>query len=165
MSAARRCRYCQQVFQPSQYRPQQAVCSRAECQRRRRTEYHRNRIRTDEEYRQVCLDSPRKWRSRHPDYWRRYRDSHPQVVDANRQKQRRRDQARRLSDLANNNLAFDLKRSAAEIYLVGPAAGDLANNTLASRQVFVLEAVVHQWSAASVSCKQQPYGMNALSAG
>jgi hypothetical protein len=70
-----------------------------------------------------------------------------------------------LSDLANNNLAFDLKRSAAEIYLVGPTAGDLANNTLASRQVFVLEAVVHHWNASSMSCKQQPYGMSALSAG
>jgi hypothetical protein len=70
-----------------------------------------------------------------------------------------------LSDLANNNLAFDLKHSAAEIYLVGPAAEDLANNTLASRQVFVLEAVVHQWSAASRSCKQQPYGVSGFSAG
>jgi hypothetical protein len=44
LSAVRCCRYCQKDFQPSQYGPQQAVCSRAECQRRRRTEYHLFRI-------------------------------------------------------------------------------------------------------------------------
>jgi hypothetical protein len=163
LSAVRRCRYCQQVFQPSQYRPQQAVCSRASCQQQRRAEYHRERIRTDEEYRQVCLDSMRKWRAHHADYWQRYRESHPQAVDVNRHKQHHRDQARRLSHLAKNTLAFDLKRSAAEVYLVGRAASDLANNNLAFRQVFVLEAVVHQASIAPAACKQQPSGVNAPS--
>jgi hypothetical protein len=160
-----RCCYCQQVFQPSRYRPQQKVCSQAGCQQRRRTEYHRNRIRDDEDYRQVCLDSPRKWRACHPDYWQKYRQSHPQVVERNRQKQRQRDRARRLSHLANNNLVFDLKRSAAEVYLLGPTAEDLANNTLAPRQVFVLETVVHQGSMVSASCQQQPSGANTISSG
>lgn len=165
MSVARRCCYCQQQFQPSPYRPQQTVCSQAECQRQRRTEYHRRRIQSDREYRQVCLDSPRKWRERHPEYWQKYRETHPQAVEENRRKQQHRDRARRLSDLANNNLAFDLKRSAAEIYWVGPTAADLANNNLASGQVFILEAVVRQASTAVGSCKQQPYGASAISAG
>jgi hypothetical protein len=34
------CRYCQQSFQPSKYRPDQSVCSQTDCQRRR-NEYHR----------------------------------------------------------------------------------------------------------------------------
>lgn len=158
MSVARRCRYCQQQFQPSPYRPQQTVCSQASCQRRRCSEYHRKRIQTDPEYRQVCLESPRKWRAEHRDYWRKYRETHPDSVEENRRKQRQRDQAHRLSDLANNNLVFDLKRSAAEIYWVGPTAAELANNNLASGQIFVLEAVVRQASATGSACKQQPYG-------
>jgi hypothetical protein len=43
----RRCPYCQQAFQPSPYRLQQRACSQAECQRRRRADYHRQKIRTD----------------------------------------------------------------------------------------------------------------------
>jgi hypothetical protein len=48
----RRCRYCQQVFQPSKFQRLQAVCSGAECQRKRRAEYHRNKIASDPEYRE-----------------------------------------------------------------------------------------------------------------
>jgi hypothetical protein len=78
-------------------------------------------------------------------------------VEENRRKQRQRDQAYRLAGLANNNLAFDLKRSAAEVFWVGPTAAELANNNLASGQIFVLEAVVRQANVAGSACKQQPY--------
>jgi hypothetical protein len=44
-------------------------------------------------------------------------------------------------DLANNNLALDLKSCAARIWLFGPAAGHLANNTLATTQVFIVEGL------------------------
>jgi hypothetical protein len=165
LSVARRCGYCQQQFQPSPYRPQQTVCSQPECQRRRRSDYHRNKIHADPDYRQVCLDSPRKWRAQHSDYWRGYRETHPQAVEQNRRKQRDRDQVYRLTGLANNNLAFDLKSSPAKVYWIGPKAADLANNNLASGQVFVLEALVHQTRAAFASCKQQPSGTAAGSTG
>ena len=99
----RRCRYCERIFQPSKYQPGQSVCSDSGCQRRRRAEYHRQKIAADPEYRQVCLDSPQKWRSRNPDYWRRYRDQHPAAVERNRQQQHVRDQKRRLCDLLRNS--------------------------------------------------------------
>jgi len=57
----RRCRYCEQDFQPSKYQPGQLVCSQPGCQRRRRADYHRQKIAADPEYRQVCRDSPQKW--------------------------------------------------------------------------------------------------------
>ena len=98
----RRCRYCERIFQPSKYQPAQLVCSDFGCQRRRRAEYHRQKIATDPEYRQVCLDSPQKWRSRNPDYWRQYREQHPAAVERNRQQQHFRDQKRRLRDLLRN---------------------------------------------------------------
>jgi hypothetical protein len=99
----RRCRYCERFFQPSKYQPVQSVCSEPGCQRCRRADYQRQKIAADPEYRQVCLDSPQKWRSRNSDYWRRYRKQHPAALERNRQQQHVRDQKRRLRDLANNN--------------------------------------------------------------
>ncbi len=100
----RRCRYCQQVFQPAPHHPQQQVCSQLPCQHQRRREYHRQKIASDPVYRQVCLESPRKWREAHPGYWKQYRQTHLQQVEQNRHQQWRRDQKRRLVNLANPTL-------------------------------------------------------------
>ena len=161
----RRCRYCERVFQPSKFQPAQSVCGDAACQRRRRADYHRQKIAADPEYRQVCLDSPQKWRSRNPDYWRQYREQHPQAVERNRQQQHVRDQKLRLRDLANNNSAFDLKHSAAEIWLLGAGLQNLANNNSVPAQVWILESLPPRKPAVSESCKQQRPGSQAVSAG
>ncbi len=155
---ARSCRYCQKTFEPSKYQPAQAVCGEPDCQRRRRSDYHRQKISSDPEYRQVCVDSPRKWRARNPDYWKQYRAKHPAAVERNRQQQRQRDGKRRLRHLANNSSVLDLKRCAAEVWLLGPGVEHLANNNSAPAQVLVFEAVAHRWTAAPASCKQQPSG-------
>jgi hypothetical protein len=161
----RRCRYCELSFQPSKYQPRQSVCSQLDCQRRRRADYHRQKIAVDPDYRQGCLDSPQKWRSRNPDYWRRYREQHPAAGERNRQRQHVRDQKRHLRDLANNNSAFDLKHSAAEVWLLGTGLENLANNNSAPAQVWILEALPLRKPPASESCKQQRLGDQAASAG
>jgi hypothetical protein len=137
----RRCRYCQKVFQLSRYHPNQLTCSRPDCQRQRRREYHRHKLHADAEYHQVCRDSQQKWRNRHSDYPRQYRQNNPKSVERNRQGQRQRDRRRRLQNLVKNNLAFDLKHSAAEVWLLGPKAENLAKNNLAFSQVLILPAV------------------------
>jgi len=133
------CLYCNQNFTPSRYRPDQRVCSRPKCQRSRRRDYHRDRQVSDAEYREVCRDSRRKWRARHPDYQRQYRQKHPAYGERNRQQQRRRDQDRRLDHLVKNNLAFDLKRSEHEVWLVAPEVRDLVKNNLAFSQLMVFQ--------------------------
>jgi len=141
LSKSRRCPYCQCCFLPSVYRPQQVVCSRAECQRQRRGDYHRQKLCTDPEYRQVARDSQRKWRQAHPDYLRQYLAQHAEAVQRNRQQQQLRDQKRRIRVLEKNNLAWDLKRSAAEVWLVGPRVKNLERNNLASAQVLIFQPV------------------------
>jgi hypothetical protein len=111
LSKTRRCPFCQCLFLPSVYRPQQV---KRECQGQRRAEYHRQKLRTDPEYGQVARDSQQKWRQAHPDYPRQW----------NRRQQQRRDQKRRIPLLEKNDLALDLKRSAAEVWLVGPKSHD-----------------------------------------
>ena len=138
MDQARRCPYCQCSFVPSVYRPQQRVCGQSECQRRRRSEYHRQKLATDPEYRQVVRESQKQWWDEHPDYQRQHRQANPQRVENNRKRQRQRDQKRRLGRLVRSNVALDLKDSAAEVWLLGPKLGDLDRNNLASAQVLIL---------------------------
>jgi hypothetical protein len=68
-------------------------------------------------------------------------------VQRNRQGQRRRDRQRRLQNLVKNNLALDLKHSAAEVWL-GPQAQNLAKNNLAFSQVLILQTVPFSPAAA-----------------
>ena len=71
----RHCPYCKQVFRPDPYHPQQLVCSQTNCQGQRRRAYHREKIAYDPVYQQVCVESPRKWRAAHADYWKKYRQT------------------------------------------------------------------------------------------
>ena len=155
------CRYCQQVFQRSPYRPQQAICSQASCQRQRRRDYHRSKMRSDPLYAQVVCESRQKWRDAHPGYQKQYRQTHPQAVERNRQQQRRRDQRRRLQHLVKNSLALDLRRSPAEVWLLGPAADDLVKNNLAASQLLILQSAAFLRVASDPSCKEHPSGVAA----
>ena len=160
----RRCRYCERVFQPSKFQPGQSVCSGPDCQQRRRADSRRRKIASDPEYRQVCQDSSRKWRTRNPEYWRRRRENNPALVERNRRQQRVRDQKRKLRDLANNNSAFDLKHSATQVWLVGAGLEHLANNNPALAQIWVLEVLPPRRGPQTESCQQQRPGIDSLSA-
>lgn len=138
-------------MQPSRFRPDQTVCSQPDCQRKRRSDYHRAKIKSDPEYAEVARDSQRKWRETHPDYQQQYRQSHPQSAGQNRDRQRGRDRKRRVHDLEKNNLAFDLKRSDLEVWLVGPMAGDLDKNNLASSQLLIFQPLASKESAVVAS--------------
>jgi len=103
-------------------------------------EYRRRRRQADPEYAQVIRDSRRKWREAHPNYQKNYRQTHPAAAARNREQQRQRDQKRRVGLLVKNTLVLDLKHSAAEVWLVGPLAGDLVKNTLVSSKLLILQA-------------------------
>lgn len=153
---SRQCRYCGIPFLPSRFHPGQYACSSARCQLRRRTDYHREKRHTDAEYRLVCRDSNQKWRNRNPDYQRRYRSEHLEYVDHNRRSQKRRDRRRRMRDLVKNNLAFDLKHSAADVWLAGPELEDLVKNNLAISEVMIFQSVGASGVRPNVSCKEHP---------
>jgi hypothetical protein len=65
------------------------------------------------------------------------------LIESNRQRQRGRDQRRRVQRLVRNNLALNLTRSVSEVWLLGPKVCDLDRNNLASAQVLILPAVGH----------------------
>jgi hypothetical protein len=154
----RRCRFCQKQFDLSRFHPEQTVCSGQPCQQQRRGENRTQKLAHDAEYRQVCRDSARKWRARHPGYWKQYRAAKPAAVERNRTQQQRRDLRQHLADLANNNSALDLRSCTARVWLLGPAATDLANNNLATTQVIILQDLKCNSLLPEPSCKQHPSG-------
>ena len=135
------CRYCQAPFQPSPCHPNQLVCNRGECQRKRHADYRRAKLGADPDYAERCRQSARQWRKEHSDYWRRYRDANPATVARNREQQTARDCKQHLKMLANNTLASDLKPCPATVWLLGPELHHLANNTLAPSQLWILQAL------------------------
>ena len=116
------------------------MCSQSDCQTRRRSDYRRRKRQTDPEYAEVVRDSRRKWRDAHSDHQKNYWQNHPEAAARNRQQQRQRDQKRRVALLVKNTLVVDLKRSAAEVWLVGPLARDLVKNTLVSSKLLILQS-------------------------
>ena len=159
MIPTRRCPYCQRTFQPSPYRLDQRVCSQPECQRHRRAEYHRQKIRTDPLYAQVVKDSRKQWRADHADYQKNYWQTHSDAAERNRERQRQRDRRGRVSSLVKNNVALDLKRSDAEVWLVGAETADLVKNNVAFSEVLVFQRVV---CSAPESRKEQPPGLDGV---
>ena len=160
----RRCCFCHRLFTPSRFHPEQTSCSAEPCQQQRRSQTRKRQLATDPEYRQVCRDSARKWRTKNPEYWKQYRSAKPKSVERNRTLQPRRDLRRRLANLANNNLALDLKSSVAGVWLLGPVISDLANNNLASAQVLILQGSTRKSALPDGSCKQHPSGLPAAAA-
>ena len=141
MRPSRSCPLLPTDFPSTIYRPEQRVCGQPACQRQRRSDYHRERIRRDAAYADDVHASQRKWRQANLDYWKRYREQHPESVTRNRQRQQQRDQKRRVVNLAKMNLALDLKREAAEVWFVGPVVKDLAKNNLAQSNVFIYQGL------------------------
>jgi hypothetical protein len=105
----RRCPHCQKLFYPSRCQQEQIVCSDPGCQRERRSNYRRNKIAADPNYREACRQSARQWRKQHPDYWKQYRQIHPAAVERKRLRQKSRDRKQHLKHLANNISASDLR--------------------------------------------------------
>lgn len=131
------CPYCQELFDPSRYHPDQVVCSERECQRRRRADYHRQKIQNDPPYRDQCCDSQEKWRAKHPEYMRNYRRKHGRVPAKTPAAPEPARTLRRLLECVKNNVALDLTACPAKIWLV--TADERVKNIFASVQLIVIE--------------------------
>ena len=103
----------------------------------------------------MVRDSRRQWQAEHADYQKTYWQTHPEAAECNRERQRRRDRQRRVTNLLKNNVALDLRRSTAEVWLVGPETADLVKNHVAFSEVLVFQRVA---SSVPESCKEQPPG-------
>jgi hypothetical protein len=134
----KKCPHCSAEFLPSRYHPDQTTCSAPQCQVRRRNKYHRDKLADDPLYREQCRDSQRNWREKNKNYQKRYRSRLKTftIRDGNSELQQ---ELHRLEHLAKNNVALNLKRLKASIWLLCPAGAKQVKNTFAKSQVIVLE--------------------------
>lgn len=131
------CRYCEKPFLPSRYRPDQQVCSLGDCQRRRRADYHRQKLAEDPAYHDQCRDSQAKWRSKNPHYMERYR-ARRRPSSQTAEKTRLLQELRRLLERVKNNVAQNLKSYDARVWVIFPNTGAREKNTPAHLEVLVL---------------------------
>lgn len=137
------CRYCEQEFLASQYHPNQDVCSSTECQRRRRTDYHRRKREEDPIYREQCRDSQRKWREQNPDYMKKYLASRREAAPTDMESSSLAGELKHLLALVKNNFALDLKSLTSAIWLVCPSEPRHAKNILAHAKLLAVEGTVY----------------------
>lgn len=90
----KRCAGCGGLFTSRPNVPLQRFCSNSACQHRRRAHWQRAKLKQDPDYRANQAEAQRRWRERHPHYWREYRQSHPEYSTRNREQQRQRNRRR-----------------------------------------------------------------------
>ena len=87
MTEERICSICKKPFLPNKYRPNQQICSNLECQYKRQLDnmkkwrdknphYFKYKEMRDAKWREVCRERARKWRQRHLEYLKLYRQEH-----------------------------------------------------------------------------------------
>ena len=93
----RRCKNqnCRCLFVISPRHPNQQYCSKKGCQRARKTKWHREKIAMDEDYKNNQADCQKRWVTKKPWYWKKYRERNPNYTKRNREKQKARDQSKR----------------------------------------------------------------------
>lgn len=124
-----RCKHCGKIFQRRPQNPDQQHCSQSECQKARKREWQRRKLKEDPEYRENQRHAARRWRERNPDYWRTYRKEHEDYTINNRVQQRRRNLRHRRSARADDEIAnMDTSKSQNNIlsglYRLSPVVDD-----------------------------------------
>lgn len=149
----RRCLGCGLLFHVRAQVPHQTYCSKDACQSKRQQEWQRRKLRDDPDHRENRSRAQQAWRERNPDYWREYRQSHPDYVDNNRLKQNGRDARMRKSALAKNDVSNAESILQSGVY----ALKILPPGSLAKRDVLTVEITVHSCSseAKSGDCKDR----------
>ena len=137
-----RCPYCRELFDPSQYHPDQVVCSARECQRQRRTDYHRRKLQYDSTYREQCRDSQEKWRSQHPDYMHNYRKNNGRL--STKTTPTTCEFSRRLNRIlarVKNNVGLDLTSCGASVCVLVISSDERVKNILATADLILIEGL------------------------
>jgi hypothetical protein len=115
---AKRCLSCGRSFRACPNTPHQNYCSSAQCQRERRTLWQRDKRRNDRDYRENQERAHQTWLDRHPDYWQRYRESHPGQVLRNREQQRVRNLTPSKGLIANMDACAPVSARAVGTYIL-----------------------------------------------
>ena len=88
------CNACGSPFEPRPQSPRQAFCPKSECQGARQLLWQLAKGRTDADYHENQIVAQKAWRAKNREYWKNYRETHPEYAATNRAQQRRRNEKR-----------------------------------------------------------------------
>ena len=129
---------CKRLFLPNPHVQNHRFCNRKDCQRVRKRQWQRQKMKNDPDYRDNQRDAQQCWMEQNRDYWRRYRDQHPEYVKRNRLLQRERDRRRYLRDLAKMDASDEISLVKPGSYYLIPAEGNLAKMDTSSQRYFLI---------------------------
>lgn len=131
---ARWCAYCARAFDPAPQVPRQTYCSDPACQRERRRLWQVARRLSDPDYLKNQADAQSAWAHRNPDYWKVYRETHPDYVERNRDQQQVRNARRERRAMG----AVDIAGLPAGLYELRP----IQNGQIAKMTVWIVHLTV-----------------------
>lgn len=88
------CCHCGRYFIPDPRQKNPRYCREKACQRARKAAWQREKMESDPAYRANQKQSQADWQSRNADYWKRYRATHPEQAERNRDLQKVRNKRR-----------------------------------------------------------------------
>ena len=144
---SKRCAACGQTFQPRPQVPGQSYCAAIACQRERRRRWQRDKLQNDPDYRDNQARAQQAWCERHPDYWRAYRDTHPDYVDRNRFQQHERNARPKMHAVAKMDTSGPILPLPAGIYQLSQVTAD----GIAKMDAWIVEITVHDCRCAPLS--------------
>ena len=120
----RRCKHCGDWFIPRSNVAHQRYCPKVECQKARKNQWRKRKLATDPDYRLNQYDAQKRWRQRHPEYWREYRASHSEYAQRNRALQQDRNHKRRQEVIAKRDESSTCPPMRSGYYRLIPAEGE-----------------------------------------
>ena len=94
------CVYCGDLFEASPKHKNQSACKKPACQRAKKAEWQRHKMKTDPVYNASQKISQKQWAKENPDYWKKYRRNHPEKAERNRALQAIRNRKARSKDIS-----------------------------------------------------------------
>lgn len=113
-----RCTHCGCLVPANTRCKNQEYCGKKECQRARKRKWQKQKMETDDDYRENQRDCQRQWREKHPDYWREYRKNNQRYRERNKIQQKVRDQKRRLCLAKMDALTLETNTLSGRYYIV-----------------------------------------------
>ena len=111
------CVHCGDFFDPSPKHKNQTACKKPECQKAKKADWQRYKMKTDPDYRAGQRHSWQQWARENPDYWRRYRKRNPEKAERNRLLQAIRNRKNRsLGSIAKMDASLIAKMDASKSY-------------------------------------------------
>jgi len=133
------CISCKRIFIACPPIKNHQYCSSPECQKARKRKWQKEKLITDNDYKEHQAKAQKAWCSKNKGYWKEYRMRNPAYKERNRKKQRQRNLLRRLKPESAKIAKMDEQKAKNVItpgrYLLKP----VCNQNIAKMDALIVE--------------------------